>query len=90
MIYVGDIVLYQKKSRIIEWEVNRVSPSGRHIAIENDDDFERWVPIRDILEVIESEHGIANDDLPTMEQIRDAAEQPIPRLRSTKDYNFEQ
>lgn len=87
MLNIGDIILYQYKDEITEWEINKFSPSGKYIAIENDDYDEHWVQVGDILEVIESEHGrIPHADEIDMDAVAEAAQQPIPRARTTKDY----
>ena len=54
-IKVGDVVLYKRRKKIKEWDVNSISPSERYIEIENDDWSERWVVYTDILEIIESD-----------------------------------
>jgi len=91
MLGIGDIILYQRKNVIAEWEINKFSPSGKYVAIENDDYEERWIPVRDVLEVIESESG---DELPPtteidVEAMIEASKQPISRARTTtKDFGF--
>ena len=51
---IGDVVLYKRRKKIKEWDINGISPSGDYFAIENDDWSERWVFRGDILEIIES------------------------------------
>ena len=54
---VGDIVLYKRRKKIKEWEINRISPSGKYFEIENDDWNARWVYLGDLLEIIEHNDG---------------------------------
>ncbi len=53
-VKVGDVVLYKRKKKIKEWDVNTISPSGEYLEIENDDWSERWIYRGDALEIIES------------------------------------
>jgi hypothetical protein len=50
MMQVGDTILYKRKRKIKEWEINKISPTGQYIAIENNSWNERWIPVTDILE----------------------------------------
>lgn len=54
---VGDEILYKRKKKIHEWEINKISPSGLYVEIENDDWSARWIHISDILEIIRSDSG---------------------------------
>ena len=93
---VGDTILYKRKKVITEWEINRFSPSGKFVAIENDDWDERWVNVHEILEVIERANGeplIQPTTEVDPEKLLEIANHPISRaatpIRSTKDYNFD-
>lgn len=88
---IGDTILYKRKNVITEWEVNKLSPTGIYIAIENDDWDERWIHVRDVLEVIETENGpIPPTTEIDVDAMIEASKQPIPRARttSTKDFGF--
>ena len=50
---VGDIVLYNHKKKILEWEVLQISPSEQYVEIENEDYIDRWVYYSHLLEIIE-------------------------------------
>ena len=54
-IEVGDVILYKRKKKIMEWEVNAISPEGDYIEIENGDWSERWICRADVLEILISE-----------------------------------
>ncbi len=54
---IGDVVLYKRKNKIKEWEINSISPSGDYFEIENDDWSERWIHRGNILEIIEHNDG---------------------------------
>jgi hypothetical protein len=54
-VKVGDVVLYKRKKKIKQWDVNAISPSGEYIEIENDNWSERWVYRGDLLEILGDE-----------------------------------
>lgn len=56
-VKVGDVVLYKRRKKIKEWDVNTISPSGDYIEIENDDWNERWVYRGDLLEIVGHDGG---------------------------------
>ena len=57
-VKVGDVVLYKRRKKIKQWDVNAISPSGEYIEIENDDWKDRWVYRGDILEILGDEIDI--------------------------------
>ena len=81
---VGDVVLYQRRKTIKEWDVNTISPSGRYIEIENDDWSDRWVLYTSILEIISTESGRIPEPI-DMDEVIVAAEQPIVKA-TTADF----
>jgi len=68
ILKVGDIVLYKRKKKIKEWEINAISPSGDYIEIENDDWDERWVYLGNLLEIIESNENEVEITISTVSQ----------------------
>jgi len=63
---VGDIVLYKRKKKIKEWEINNISPSGDYLEIENDDWSERWIFRGEALEIIENNEDEINISVSTI------------------------
>ena len=89
MLSVGDIILYRRKKVITEWEINKFSPSGEYVAVENDDYEERWIHVSEILDVIESDAELPPTTEIDINGMIEASKHPIPRARtSTKDYGF--
>ena len=54
-VKVGDVILYKRRKKIKEWDVNAISPSGEYIEIENDGWSERWIYRGDVLEILGDE-----------------------------------
>jgi hypothetical protein len=60
-LQVGDTILYKRRKKIMEWEVNTIAPTGKYAEIENDDWSARWVYYGDILEILESDESNASN-----------------------------